>query len=144
MYRIYLSWCSHYFVSRIQSSSGWCYVRNSTDGTSSTHGNMYGSQRASTIDSVWLNVTTTTDSYWMNSSSTTHPYWTNTSSTTDTNWTSTSYWANVRNWTSVIEDECDLPDSNPLNELFFFFFSKRSRRHMVSTFATTLCLEATL
>ncbi|XP_029596404.1 integrin alpha-4 isoform X1 [Salmo trutta] len=126
----------------IQSSSGWCYIQNSTDGTSSTHGNMYGSQRASTIDSVWLNVTTTTDSYWMNSSSTTHPYWTNTSSTTDTNWTSTSYWANVRNWTSVIEDECDLPDSNPLNELFFFFFSKRSRRHMYCMKEDALCLYA--
>nr|XP_046175495.1 integrin alpha-4-like isoform X5 [Oncorhynchus gorbuscha] len=125
----------------IQSSAGWCYIRNSTDGTSSTHGTMYGSQRASTIDSVWLNVTTITDSYWTNRSSTTHPYWTNISSTTDTNWTSISYWANVRNWTTVIEDECDLPDSNPLND-FFFFFSKSSRRHMYCMKEDALCLYA--
>uniref|UniRef100_A0A674D2H8 Integrin alpha-4-like n=1 Tax=Salmo trutta TaxID=8032 RepID=A0A674D2H8_SALTR len=42
----------------------------------------------------------------------------------------------------VIEDECDLPDSNPLNELFFFFFSKRSRRHMYCMKEDALCLYA--
>uniref|UniRef100_A0A8C7QDX5 Integrin alpha-2 domain-containing protein n=1 Tax=Oncorhynchus mykiss TaxID=8022 RepID=A0A8C7QDX5_ONCMY len=47
----------------------------------------------------------------------------------------------AQNWTTVIEDECDLPDSNPLNELFFFF-SKSSRRHMYCMKEDALCLYA--
>uniref|UniRef100_A0A8C7MKR4 Integrin alpha-4 n=1 Tax=Oncorhynchus kisutch TaxID=8019 RepID=A0A8C7MKR4_ONCKI len=47
----------------------------------------------------------------------------------------------AQNWTTVIEDECDLPDSNPLND-FFFFFSKSSRRHMYCMKEDALCLYA--
>ncbi|KAJ8004344.1 hypothetical protein DPEC_G00158200 [Dallia pectoralis] len=149
-------------ILNIQSSSGWCYIQNSTSETSGASGEIFRGMRASSaIHNVWSNLTT--DPYWTNrtsttppnsanTSSTTDPYWTNRTSTTpadqthmsattDTNRTSSPYSVNLGNWNNIAVNSCDLPDSNVLDDLFFFM-AKKSKRHLFCMKEDALCMQA--
>ncbi|XP_010863612.2 integrin alpha-4 isoform X2 [Esox lucius] len=144
-------------ILNIQSSSGWCYIQNSANGTSDTPGKMFGSKRNSTTDIFWSNMTTTIDTYWTNRTSTTPPNLVNTTSRIDTYWTKKSRTTQLdrkimsgtteTNWNitpysvDLGKDTCDLPDSNLLDDLFFHF-AKKTKRHIYCMKEDALCIQA--